>query len=508
MRRVLGRVLGIVLLGLAVEMEAGPAGAQSLPFQVRVTAIAPPASMPALHSMAYAERHGYWVFLGGRTDGLHGPFGGTPDTHFFPWDKANKLIWVVHPEQGKVWWISLPTKWRFVLSASNTQHHFDSRKGRLYVLGGYGASAEGFDPKLVTFDSAASLDVDGLIARLNRDFGSGGSVPESVPAEFLRVRTGVSPARLTGGRLEHIPGEDRYYLFFGHECVGEYCGGAGGFQKYSFEIRSFRIVDTPEGPDLRDLQVFTTAEVPELPTDCQDAAGGNVKVLRQDETTTRIQSPGGRVFEIAEPEDHDSQYRRRDLNSGPIRVPGESPDGVAGVAAYGGVFTKKRPPSGFGYAYLNPVYVAGGAPPALDTFRQRLSHYETALLPVWDPGSQTMHTVFFGGLSLYLYKNGSFTCDVEIPFIDTISVLSRNAAGSKETVLPEALPGLLGTNSAFLRNAKAEPHFYDNGVLNLGSLRPGEPVTAGFLFGGIEKSGTKSAATNKIFAVSLVRRPG
>jgi hypothetical protein len=258
------------------------------------------------------------------------------------------------------------------------------------------------------------------------------------------------------------------------------------------------------------VKVFTTGAVPAPPPGCDPAAVGEafgssgVRISHVNEEVTRVQAADGKVFEIAEPADHDSQHRRRDLNAGPIRVPGPSPEGIAGVAAYGGVFTKAEPAPGS--PYLNPVYVASGSAPVLDTFQQRLSQYETALLPIWNAGAQSMHTVFFGGLSLYVYKDGNFQCDLDVPFIPTISVLSRSAAGSQETVLPVGLPGLLGTNSAFLRSAEA--HFYDNGVLNLGSLPPGEPVTVGFIVGGIEmKTDNKSAATDKILAVRIVRRP-
>jgi hypothetical protein len=42
-------------------------------------------------------------------------------------------------------------------------------------------------------------------------------------------------------------------------------------------------------------------------------------------------------------------------------------------------------------------------------------------------------------------------------------------------------------------------------VLNLGSLPSGEPVTVGFIVGGIEKIGTKTEASKKILAVRVVR---
>lgn len=495
------RVAAVFAILLAFALA--PATAEP-PFRVEVKPadLSGMPALPGLHSFAAAKMDGYWVFVGGRLDGNH--FDGPQ----FAWDKANRNIWVFHLGTKRIWQIaSPPAPLDHILGANNTQSDFHEKRGKLYILGGYGASRKNPDSAaFVTYPYLISLDVRKLVKILGRQYpGSPGQtiqVPNTVLRNTLKSRKEGRVA-LAGGRLEYNPDEDRYYLLFGQNCTGLYCAGG---QQYSFEVRSFRIFDGPNGvPQLAGYRAVTSHAVPAVPPGCADTLShtdSGVRVEKQGEKT-RVELPDGKVFEFVETEDRDSQFRRRDLNAGPIRVPGDGSRSKAGVAAYGGVFT--RTGGIFGYAYLNPIYVSPGSAPVIDPFEQRLSHYDTALLPVYDSAAGDMHTVFFGGLSMYVYENGAFRCDVTIPYIDTISALTRRRNGtSEETVLPVRLPDLLGTNAVFLR--ASDRLYFDNGVLDLGRLQRGESTLVGWIYGGIKgnNQGT-TTASNELLEVRVVR---
>src|ERR1044071_3516937 len=68
------------------------------PFAVTI-ADEPITAMPGIHSFAFAESNGKWLFIGGRTNGLHGfltPFA-------FETSYANSLIRVVDPVANQNW---------------------------------------------------------------------------------------------------------------------------------------------------------------------------------------------------------------------------------------------------------------------------------------------------------------------------------------------------------------------------------------------------------------------
>lgn len=487
-----------VLLAFALASAAEP------PFRVEVQPadLSGMPALPGLHSFASAKMDGYWVFVGGRLDGNH--FDGPQ----FAWDKANRNIWVFHLATKRIWQIAPPpSPLDHILGAANAQADFHEKRGKLYILGGYGASRKNPDSAaFITYPYLVSLDVRKLVRILGRQYpGSPGQtiqVPNTVLRNTLRSRKDGRVA-LAGGRLEHNPDEDRYYLLFGQNCTGLYCAGG---QQYSFEVRSFRLFDGPNGvPTIAGYRAVTSHAVPAVPPGCAETLShtdSGVRVEKQGEKT-RVELPDGKVFEFVETGDRDSQFRRRDLNAGPIRIPGNGSQSRAGVAAYGGVFT--RTGGIFGYAYLNPIYVAPGSAPVIDPFEQKLSHYETALLPAYDPAAGDMHTVFFGGLSLYVYENGAFRCDVAIPYIDTISVLSRRRNGaSEQTVQPARLPDLLGTNAVFLPVSGSL--YFDNGVLDLGRLPRGQGTLVGWIYGGIKGSNQGgTTASNALLEVRVVR---
>ena len=70
-----------------------------VPFQVQLTPLTIP-DAPGLQSAASAEYDGKWLFIGGRTDGLHGM---VPLLNNFPPKYENRNIIVIDPTTGQVW---------------------------------------------------------------------------------------------------------------------------------------------------------------------------------------------------------------------------------------------------------------------------------------------------------------------------------------------------------------------------------------------------------------------
>ncbi|MBL0342611.1 MAG: hypothetical protein IPP71_17965 [Bacteroidetes bacterium] len=92
-----------------------------------------------------------------------------------------------------------------------------------------------------------------------------------------------------------------------------------------------------------------------------------------------------------------------------------------------------------------------------------------------------MHTLFFGGMSQYLYDiNNTLVEDTLIPFVKTISVVSRNSNQQTEIRIPYEMPGYLGSNMEFYRADGI--NIYDNNIIKLNAIDTGK-VLIGYLHG-------------------------
>ena len=104
------------------------------PFAVTI-ADEPITAMPGIHSFAFAESNGKWLFIGGRKNGLHGfltPFA-------FETQYANDSITVVDPVANVNWaasTASLPDSIREPITSTNMEYHQEGNT--LYMVGGYG----------------------------------------------------------------------------------------------------------------------------------------------------------------------------------------------------------------------------------------------------------------------------------------------------------------------------------------------------------------------------------
>ena len=125
-----------------------------------------------------------------------------------------------------------------------------------------------------------------------------------------------------------------------------------------------------------------------------------------------------------------------------------------------------------------------------------------------------MHNLFFGGMSQYYYQGANLIQDNTVPFVTTISRVSRNANGDLlEYKLPIEMPNLKGSGAEFIPN-KALPH-YSNEVIQLSNITANEFVI-GHLFGGIQSSSTTAFTDNQtgltsadptVYEVKLIKNP-
>ena len=72
-------------------------------------------------------------------------------------------------------------------------------------------------------------------------------------------------------------------------------------------------------------------------------------------------------------------------------------------------------------------------------FSQFLGNYHCARLPLYAQSADEMHTLFFGGISQYwLNEDDSLMRDNRLPFVRTVSRVSRLADGRYEEVAFDA----------------------------------------------------------------------
>lgn len=106
-----------------------------------------------------------------------------------------------------------------------------------------------------------------------------------------------------------------------------------------------------------------------------------------------------------------------------------------------------------------------------------------------------MHSLFFGGMSQYYFQSGTLIQDNTVPFVKTISRVSRLSDGSlEEYQLPIEMPNLKGSGAEFIPN-KNLPH-YSNEVIQLGNITASEFVI-GHIYGGILSSSPSAFTDNQ-----------
>lgn len=263
---------------------------------------------------------------------------------------------------------------------------------------------------------------------------------------------------VTGGHLGFM--NDTFYLAGGQNFEGRYNPmgpdhGPGFIQEYTDEIRIFTLNETNSSVSLDQITAWNDAEL-----------------------------------------------HRRDYNM----LPQIFADGSKGFTMFSGVFR-----ADLDLPHLNMVDFDHNGFTVNNDFNQLLSQYHSAKFPLYDSAYQTMHSIFFGGMSQFtLDQDGELVEDQDVPFVKTISRMTRFANDSMaEVELPIKMPAFLGAGAEFIPTGSQA--WYDHEVLILDRL-PQEKTLIGYIYGGIESTaeniffvndGSQSDASNGIFKVYL-----
>lgn len=264
---------------------------------------------------------------------------------------------------------------------------------------------------------------------------------------------------ITGGQLGKIGSE--FYLVGGHQFDGRYnpMNGPSFTQTYSSSIRKFEI----------------------------DNSASNLSISNYNAVSDAV------------------HLHRRDYNL----VPQVFPNGELGYTISSGVFQINAD-----LPFLYPVDIKAGGYFPQTQFNQYLSNYHSGTVGLYDINLNQMHSLFFGGMSQYYYQNGSLIQDNTVPFVKTISRVSRLANGDlEEYQFPVEMPNLKGSGAEFIPNENL-PH-YLNEVIQLSNISDNEFVI-GHLYGGILSTSPSAftdnqtgltSADSSIYEVKLIYNP-
>ncbi|MDQ3193900.1 MAG: hypothetical protein M3P82_02750, partial [Bacteroidota bacterium] len=221
-----------LLLTLKSHSENGP-------YTIELERVMLPGT-PAIHSFAFAESNGKWLFIGGRTNGLHGFDAGTA----FPKQFANKNIFVVDPNTNQTWSKNIFADYSFAMAdplrSTNMQYVQDGNK--LYMTGGYGFDST--TNSFITFPVLTVIDVNEMVQAIM----NGSSI-----LPFIRQFTDER-MRICGANLEKLG--DYFYLIGGHNFAGGYNRFINN-QIYSNQIREFKIADNGVSVSITDYSAET-----------------------------------------------------------------------------------------------------------------------------------------------------------------------------------------------------------------------------------------------------------
>lgn len=177
---------------------------------------------------------------------------------------------------------------------------------------------------------------------------------------------------------------------------------------------------------------------------------------------------------------------RRDYNL----LPQIYPNGEQGLMISSGVFQISAD-----LPYLYPVEIRTLGYVPVTNFNQYLSNYHSANVSLFDAGLNEMHSLFFGGISQYYYQNGTLVQDDQVPFVKTVSRLTRKSSGElQEFKLPVEMPKLKGTAAEFLYNRNLPQ--YSNDIIKLNDI-PQNSFIIGHIVGGIESATLNPFSSNQ-----------
>jgi hypothetical protein len=451
-----------------------PLPEDSLPYQIAVEQA--DFSLPAgLQSFAFAVYKGEWLFIAGRTNGLHNVNSDTALPNSFPVKSQNTVVYVVNPKKKKSYSrplndpsSNLTQEQIDLLSVTNSFYSQTDDGRTLYLIGGYGIdSATG---KMGTKQALTAINVPRLIAWVKKKRCSGSA------ADCLRFA--FDPIlQLTGGKMLKGNKPGSYLLAFGQNFSGYYTTSSNG--DYSMQIRRIKIIDNG-----RELCVKSCKQPAPLPT-----------------------------------------YRRRDLNVVPV-IKKKGNCCKMSYVALSGVFTPGNLDNPG--AWTVPIEIkANGSSRMLDpndpkTIAQAMNNYDCANAGLYSEKKHSMFTLLFGGISASIFSDGDcenscvalipnngnvFTTCCNLPFTNDITTLKIDKQGvyqqylmsSKFPTIPVPDPASLfcssdpfppdapriyyfGAEAVFIPNRKLPA--YPNGVIVFDQLKD-HRTFLGYVVGGI-----------------------
>ena len=193
---------------------------------------------------------------------------------------------------------------------------------------------------------------------------------------------------------------------------------------------------------------------------------------------------------------------RRDYNM----LPQIFPNGEEGFTAFTGVFQYVDD-----VPWLNTVDIIDTNITVVPVFEQLLNQYHSAHVGLYDGNVNAMRSVFFGGIGRYYFDgNGTLMDDINVPFVNTISLVQRDNQGDLLEAQVGSMPALLGASAEFIpwpgtpQNASGImlQHLFVGDTIVLGHVVGGIESTAGNIF--FINTGVESEATSRLFRVLLV----
>jgi hypothetical protein len=433
----------------------------AIPYTVEIKEVSFPSTpIPNIHSIAAAEWQGQWVFLGGRTNGLHGMTG----MNAFDSAYENREVWVVDPGSKQSWHKSLEDSPASglsqdvidSLSAVNMQYYLE--QSHWLIVGGYGFKRSVGDH--VTYDTLTVIDLPGLVDWVKADAGM-----EKTMVSELIDQVKDSYFQVTGGGLERI--NDEYQLIFGQNYSGRYRPFFDGV--YTKQVRRFQI----------DLSgALTVPETSKLPTAQNEA------------------------------------FRRRDLNVVTILERTDPNLFSERVMVLSGVFT---PETG---VWTAPVLIGPDGsvvmsdPLADSTLKQGFQVYHSSKVSLYNRVTSEAHVLLFGGLSVLErdLETGAFIRDDQVPFTNQCSLVVRDANTQiSQYWLPTRFPDIrsdgkelrFGTNAEFFLSEDV-PKLHPK-VVDLAAIE--SPTVIGHILGGlISDAGNNgnTGSSGRIFEVIII----
>lgn len=146
--------------------------------------------------------------------------------------------------------------------------------------------------------------------------------------------------------------------------------------------------------------------------------------------------------------------------------------------------------------FLYPVEIFPDSIAPQTSFNQYLSNYHGAMVSLHESSSGSMHIFFFGGISQFYFEGDSLIQDNLVPFVSTISRVTRTSEGAyEEFKLDKEMPGLLAASAEFVINPDVPqtPH----GVISLDAFQDRDSILLGHIVGGINSPERNPFSNNR-----------